>query len=39
VRKQITIREDQDSWIDKEAINLSKFVRQKIDEEMKRSQD
>lgn len=31
--KSITIRNDQEKWLDKEAINLSKFVRNKIDEE------
>jgi len=33
VRKNITIRRDQAEWIKKKAINLSKFVQNKIDEE------
>jgi len=32
--KHITIKEEEAEWIDENAINLSKFVRQKIREEM-----
>ena len=31
-RKTITIREDQDEWIEDEHLNLSSFVREKLDE-------
>ena len=34
VVKTITIREDQDEWLKKNYINLSKFVKAKLDEEM-----
>ena len=34
VVKTITIREDQEEWLEKNYINLSKFVRAKLDEEM-----
>jgi len=34
VTKTITIREDQEEWLEKNYINLSKFVRAKLDEEM-----
>ena len=34
VVKTITIRDDQDEWLKKSYINLSKFVRAKLDEEM-----
>lgn len=33
-RKNITIRKDQEAWIEKNAINLSRFVQQKLDELM-----
>ena len=33
-RKNITIREDQSEWIEKEGINLSQLVQETIDEEM-----
>jgi len=36
-RKNITIREDQEAWLKKKHINLSRFVQAKIDEEMKKS--
>ncbi len=31
-RKTITIREDQDEWIEGQHLNLSSFVREKLDE-------
>ena len=34
VVKTITIRDDQEEWLEKNYINLSKFVRVKLDEEM-----
>jgi len=34
VVKTITIREDQDEWLKKNYINLSKFVKAKLDEEI-----
>ena len=34
VRKNITIRADQERYIQDKAINLSRFVQKKIDEEM-----
>jgi len=34
VVKTITIRDDQEEWLKKSYINLSKFVRAKLDEEM-----
>lgn len=34
VPKHITIRDDQNLFIKKKCINLSKFVQNKIDEEM-----
>jgi hypothetical protein len=34
--KNITIREDQTKWIIEKHINLSRFVQDKIDEEMKK---
>jgi hypothetical protein len=34
-RKTITIREDQAKWVVEKHINLSRFVQDKIDEEMK----
>ena len=33
-RKNITIREDQSEWIEKEGINLSQLVQETIDEKM-----
>jgi len=36
VTKTITIREDQEKWLEKNYINLSKFVRVKLDEEIAR---
>jgi len=33
-RKNITIREDQSEWIEKQGINLSQLVQETIDEEM-----
>ena len=34
VTKTVTIREDQEKWLEKNYINLSKFVRVKLDEEI-----
>jgi len=34
VLKSVIIREDQNEWLKKNYINLSKFVRAKLDEEM-----
>ena len=34
VVKTITIREDQEEWLEKNYINLSKFVKVKLDEEI-----
>ena len=31
-RKTITIREDQDEWIEGQHLNLSSFVREQLDE-------
>ncbi len=31
-RKTITIREDQDEWIEDQHLNLSSFIQEKIDE-------
>jgi|GEM_PF-210730 hypothetical protein len=31
-RKTITIREDQDEWIEDQHLNLSSFVREQLDE-------
>jgi len=36
VSKHITIREEQNHWINQQNINLSRFVQNKIDEEMKK---
>jgi post-segregation antitoxin (ccd killing protein) len=33
-RKNITIREDQSEWIEKQGINLSQLVQETIDDEM-----
>lgn len=33
-QKTITIREEQDEWIDENHINLSSLVREAIDEQM-----
>ena len=33
-RKTITIREKQDEWIEDNHLNLSSFIRKKLDEEM-----
>jgi len=35
-RKNITIRDDQASWIASKHISLSRFVQDKLDEEMKK---
>jgi len=35
VRKNITIRKDQEKFIQDKALNLSRFVQKKIDVEMK----
>lgn len=34
VQTNITIRRSHREWVDKTALNLSKFVRQKLSEEM-----
>jgi hypothetical protein len=34
--KNITIRDDQAKWVVENHINLSRFVQDKIDEEMKK---
>ena len=34
--KTISIRKDQSDWLKKKYINLSRFVQEKIDEEMKK---
>jgi len=31
-RKTITIREDQDEWIEDQHLNLSSFIREQLDE-------
>jgi len=31
-RKTITIREDQDEWIEENHLNLSSFIREQLDE-------
>ena len=31
-RKTITIREDQDEWIEDHHLNLSSFIREQLDE-------
>lgn len=31
-RKTITIREDQDEWIEEQHLNLSSFVQEQLDE-------
>jgi hypothetical protein len=31
-RKTITIREDQDEWIEDQHLNLSSIIREKLDE-------
>jgi hypothetical protein len=36
IHKNITIREDQNVWLDENHKNLSGFVQSKIDEEMKK---
>lgn len=38
VQTNITIRRSQREWVEKTAINLSKFVRQKLSEEIIRQQ-
>ncbi len=39
IKKTITIREDQEEWIKRKYINLSRFVQAKIDEEMRSEED
>lgn len=34
-RKQITIRDDQEIWVQENTLNLSRFVQKKLDELMK----
>ncbi len=36
IHKNITIRDDQNAWLDKNHKKLSGFVQSKIDEEMKK---
>jgi len=36
VSKHVTIREDQAVFVEKHAINLSRFLQNKLDEEMKK---
>lgn len=36
VPKQINIKRSQSEWLEKSPLNLSKFVRTKIDEEMRK---
>lgn len=38
VQTNITIRRSQREWVEKTAINLSKFVRQRLSEEITRQQ-
>ncbi|MCL7417445.1 MAG: hypothetical protein M8354_06360 [Halalkalicoccus sp.] len=38
-RKNITIREDQSEWIAARGVNLSRFVQERLDEEMGPSDD
>lgn len=38
VRKNITIREEQEEWLEDNHVSLSKFVQAKIDEEMGRKE-
>lgn len=34
-RKTITIRDDQEKWVQENTLNLSRFVQKKLDELMK----
>jgi len=34
-RKTITIRDDQEKWVQENTLNLSRFVQKKLDEVMK----
>ncbi len=34
-RKTITIRDDQEKWIQENSLNLSRFVQKRLDELMK----
>jgi len=36
IKKSVTIRDDQREWVEKNHINLSRFVQAKIDEEMEK---
>lgn len=36
IRKTITIKENQDKYVQDKSINLSRFVQKKLDEEMKK---
>jgi regulator of protease activity HflC (stomatin/prohibitin superfamily) len=38
-RKNITIREDQEEWVDERDINLSQLVQDAIDENMSPTED
>ena len=38
-RKNVTIREDQEEWVDKQDVNLSQLVQDAIDEEMGPTED
>lgn len=39
IRKNITIRNDQDEFVQKKHLNLSSFVREKLDEYMEKFPD
>lgn len=39
VSKNILIRMDQDNWLSEKPLNLSKFVRQKLDEEIEKRKE
>jgi len=34
-RKNVTIRDDQEAWVQENTLNLSRFVQKKLDELMK----
>jgi len=38
IKKSVTIRDDQREWVEKNHINLSRFVQAKIDEEMRKEE-
>ncbi len=37
ITKNISIRDDQQDWIIKRSLSLSRFVQRRLDEEMERS--